>query len=78
VNWDQRGCGRTYFRNSKIDPNNQTATFEQALVDLDELVNYVLDRFDKEKVILVGTPTEQRLEAGTLYLIRIRWRRMSV
>ena len=54
VNWDQRGCGRTYFRNSKIDPNNQTATFEQALVDLDELVNYVLDRFDKEKVILVG------------------------
>ncbi len=54
VNWDQRGCGRTYFRNRKIDPNNQTATFEQAQVDLDELVNYVLDRFDKEKVILVG------------------------
>ena len=54
VNWDQRGCGRTYFRNSKIDPNNQTASFEQAQVDLDELVNYVLARFNKEKVILVG------------------------
>lgn len=54
VNWDQRGCGRTYFRNHKLDPNNQTATFEQAQVDLDALVTYVLDRFDQEKVILVG------------------------
>lgn len=54
INWDQRGCGRTYFRNRKIDPNNKTATFEQAQVDLDELVDYVLERFDKEKLILVG------------------------
>ena len=54
VNWDQRGCGRTYFRNRSEDPDNKTATFDQALADLDELVAYVCDRFGKEKVILIG------------------------
>lgn len=54
INWDQRGCGRTYFRNEESDPNNDTATFEQAQVDLDELVNYVCERFDKNKIIIVG------------------------
>jgi len=52
--WDQRGCGRTYFHNEKIDPENRTATFEQSLMDLDDLVNYACERFDTEKVILVG------------------------
>lgn len=54
INWDQRGCGRTYFRNIETDPNNDTATFEQAQLDLDELVDYVCERFDKDKVIIVG------------------------
>lgn len=54
VNWDQRGCGRTYYRNINSDINNDTATFEQAQVDLDELVDYVRMRFDAEKVIIVG------------------------
>lgn len=54
VNWDQRGCGRTYFRNKKLDPNNETATFKQAQTDLDELVDYVCNRFQTGKVILVG------------------------
>lgn len=54
INWDQRGCGRTYFRNVKSDPNNDTATFEQAQADLDELVDYACERFDKDKVIIVG------------------------
>ena len=54
VSWDQRGCGRTYFRNKDIDPNNQTATFEQAQADLDELVDYCRERFNTEKVIIVG------------------------
>ena len=54
VNWDQRGCGRTYYRNNDVDPNNETASFEQAQADLDELVNYLTDRFDTDKVILVG------------------------
>lgn len=54
VCWDQRGCGRTYFRNEKADPENQTVSFEQALIDLDDLVAYVCERFDTEKVVLVG------------------------
>ena len=54
VNWDQRGCGRTYFKNADVDPNNETVSFEQAQEDLDELVDYATKRFNKEKVIIVG------------------------
>ena len=54
VGWDQRGCGRTYYRNEQADPNNETATFQQAQQDLDELVDYVCDRFGKNQVILIG------------------------
>ncbi|WP_044914908.1 alpha/beta fold hydrolase [Butyrivibrio sp. WCE2006] len=54
IAWDQRGCGRTYFKNEKTDPDNQTATFEQALEDLDVLVSYACDRFEQDKVIIMG------------------------
>ena len=54
VSWDQRGCGRTYCRNRKADPNNDTATFQQAQQDLDALVDYVCERFGKDQVILMG------------------------
>ena len=54
VFWDQRGCGRTYFRNKNADPNNDTATFEQALADLDELVDYVSGRFHSSDIVVVG------------------------
>lgn len=54
INWDQRGCGRTYFRNRKSDPDNESVTFEQAQFDLDELVAYACERFDKDKIIIVG------------------------
>lgn len=54
VCWDQRGCGNTYYRNKGIDPENATATFEQALEDLDKLVDYVCERFDKSEVIIMG------------------------
>lgn len=54
VNWDQRGCGRTYYRNQAVDPNNESTSFEQATTDLDELVDYLTDRFYTDKVILVG------------------------
>lgn len=54
VAWNQRGCGRTYYKNRDVDPYNKTATFEQAQADLDALVDYVCDRFHQEKVILVG------------------------
>ena len=54
INWDQRGCGRTYFRNEKNDPENKTADFDRLQTDLNELVDYACQRFGKEKVIIVG------------------------
>lgn len=54
VAWNQRGCGRTYFKNKDKYPNNDTATFQQIQEDLDELVDYVRERFGQDKVILVG------------------------
>ncbi len=54
VCWDQRGCGRTYYRNSGTDPENSTVSFQQALEDLDELVDYARQRFGQEQVILMG------------------------
>lgn len=54
INWDQRGCGRTYFRNAASDPDNTSVTFDQLQADLDALVDYACDRFAKKNVILVG------------------------
>lgn len=54
VSWDQRGCGRTYFKNAEKDFQNETASFEQAQSDLDELVTYIIKRFNTEKVIIIG------------------------
>ena len=54
VAWNQRGCGRTYYKNKEKDPNNDTAIFEQAQADLDALVDVICDRFQQKKVILVG------------------------
>lgn len=54
VSWDQRGCGRTYYKNKRVDPQNESADFEQAIKDVDELVKYLCMRFNKDKVILMG------------------------
>lgn len=54
VSWDQRGCGRTYYENKGTDPDNKTATFKQAIKDVDELVSYLCRRFNKDKVIIMG------------------------
>ena len=54
ITWDQRGCGRTYFRNQANDPDNETATFEQAVQDVDALVDYVERRFAPKDIVIVG------------------------
>lgn len=54
VSWDQRGCGKTYYKNRNIDSKNKTADFEQAIKDVDELVKYLCMRFKKDKVIIMG------------------------
>lgn len=54
IAYNQRGCGRTYFKNLDTDPDNETATFEQLQKDLDTLIDYALKRFGQNQVILVG------------------------
>ena len=68
VCYDQRGCGATYFRNIDIDPDNETTSFEQAIEDVDILVDYLRDRFDQEKIIVVGHSYGTIL--GTNYVAR--------
>ena len=50
VCWEQRGCGRTFYRN-KGDNN---LTIEQLLADTDEIIDYLRGRFGKDKIIIMG------------------------
>jgi pimeloyl-ACP methyl ester carboxylesterase len=50
VTWDQRGSGKSY---SAIDPT-ENLTLDQLLDDTLEVTNYLRDRFDREKIYLVG------------------------
>lgn len=54
VCWDQRGCGNTYYRNRDKDADNATVTWEQAIADIDAVVDYLRERFGQEKVYLLG------------------------
>lgn len=51
VNWDQRGCGRTYYESHGKD---SPITPKQLLDDLDLLVDYLRTRFETDKLILLG------------------------
>lgn len=50
VHWDQRGCGRSYFRGA----SNEVPTGKQLLQDLDQLVDYLREKFSCEKVMIMG------------------------
>lgn len=50
VCWEQRGCGRTYYQNS----DNGELTIERLVTDMDELVDYLCERFQKDKIIIMG------------------------
>ncbi|MEO0332072.1 MAG: alpha/beta fold hydrolase [Bacteroidota bacterium] len=50
VHWDQRGAGKSYTKN--MSPAD--LTIEQYLSDTQELINYLRNRFGKEKVFLLG------------------------
>lgn len=52
VCWDQRGCGRTYLKND--DKENTTVTPDQVIEDIDALVDYLSNRFNQEKIIIMG------------------------
>jgi pimeloyl-ACP methyl ester carboxylesterase len=50
VYWDQRGAGRSYRRG--LDPASMTT--ERFVADLDELVEQMLAKFGKQRVVLLG------------------------
>ena len=54
VSWDETGCGRSYYHNADVNPDNAGLSFEQQLADLDALVDYCCDRFGQDQVIIVG------------------------
>jgi len=50
VQWDQRGAGKS---NPK-DFDESTMTFERFVLDVYEMTQYLKERFDKEKIYLLG------------------------
>ena len=50
VGWDQRGTGKSY---PALDPVS-TLTLDRAIEDTAELSQYLIDRFDAEKIYLLG------------------------
>lgn len=54
VNWDQRACGKTYFLNKEnIQGIINELSVEVMLEDVHEIVLYLKERFNKEKVIIM-------------------------
>jgi pimeloyl-ACP methyl ester carboxylesterase len=51
VHYDQRGCANTYFYSHE---DAEKPTLDLLLGDLDALVDFLLDEYEKENVILVG------------------------
>lgn len=50
VCWEQRGCGRTFYRNK----DNSNLTVEQLLADTDGVIDYLRERFGQEKIVIIG------------------------
>lgn len=47
---EQRGCGRTYYRNKPIED----VSVEMLLSDMDELIDYLRKRFGQERIVIIG------------------------
>lgn len=62
INYDQRGCGRTYYANG-CDANTNA---QLLLGDLDAIVDYARERFHQDKVIITGHSWGTAL--GTIYV----------
>jgi|SRR6056297_87240 len=50
VNWEQRGCGKSY----PAINNKDDMVLNQYVSDINELVNYLKEKYNKEKVYLLG------------------------
>lgn len=49
VHWDQRGAGKTAIKNPHVHP-----TFETMISDIDEIVQFLCEKYGKERVIIFG------------------------
>lgn len=61
VNWEQRGTGRSFH----TDIRPESMTIAQFLRDLDEVVDVIKKRFDKQHIVLLGHSWGSAL--GTIY-----------
>lgn len=50
VNWEQRGCGKSY----PAIKDKEGMRVEQYVSDINELTEYLKERFDREKIYLLG------------------------
>jgi len=50
VCWEQRGCGRTFYKNK----GSSDLTVKQLLADTDEVIDYLRERFGKDKIVIIG------------------------
>jgi pimeloyl-ACP methyl ester carboxylesterase len=66
VNWDQRGAGKTYEKNGNSSPD---LSLDRLTDDAIELTEYVLKKFGKKKVVLVGQ------SVGTVLGLKVAQRR---
>ena len=66
MQWDQRGCGRTYYENGKRDSSK--VTVEQLLGDFNELVDYLIAEYHVEKIAILGHSWGSIL--GSVYIKR--------
>lgn len=64
IQYDQRGCGRTYYKNGC----NSDTNVDLLLEDLDGIVDYARERFQKEKVMIMGHSWGTAL--GSLYVLQ--------
>jgi pimeloyl-ACP methyl ester carboxylesterase len=53
INWDQRNAGKTYTENN-FSQVYSTLSFEKIFDDAWELTQYIMRRFNKEKIIIMG------------------------
>lgn len=51
VHWDQRGAGKTLSKNFS---NNSFPTIEILIDDLKQLIDYLKDKYNKEKIAILG------------------------
>jgi len=63
VHWEQRGAGKSYSKHIPVD----SMTLEQFTKDAHELTQYLKEKFDQEKIYLMGHSWGTMLGMNTIY-----------